>query len=504
MKTYMKSLAEHLPLPTAAAMKPGRPLLAIFCLAALSLTARAQQADEVSVTFVRENGRSETRHYPKDSTRLDWREQGLTSITLSSGWTNLKRLNLSNNQLWNLTLPEGLTSLRTLFLSGNGLWSLTLPEDLTSLETLDLGGNNLRSLTLPEGLRSLAQLDLSGNRLWGLTLPEGLTNLRTLDISHNAASSVKGRYPDEFFFSGNGLTGLTLPEDLTSLETLRLEGNLIKELLVPQGFDLSQLTLSGLSKDDVTYYDPAGEQVFVTIEGHVVEGLRTLYYPKAATQLILAGLELNSVTFSKGWTNLKVLNLAGNDLEWGLTLPEDMTSLQWLHLAGSDLGSLTLPEGLTSLEWLNLGDNDLTSLTLPEGLTSLRGLEIGDNELVSLTIPEDMTGLGRLYLRNNPIVALRLPRGFPRLDEIYFRGFFKDGVTYYDPAPVSPPTVEPPPVPVPPTVEPPAELEFMLQWADSVEGPWTRATRATITEGVVRLPNEGGKRFFRLVPAGGD
>ncbi|MCS1416214.1 MAG: hypothetical protein M2R46_03962 [Verrucomicrobia subdivision 3 bacterium] len=335
MKNHVKSLAKHLPHPTAAAMKPGKPLLAVLCLAALSLTARAQQADAVSVIFEVGRGSSETHHYPKDTTQLDLSQRELTgSVGFSRGWTNLKGLDLS----------------------GNDLQSLTLREDMTSLEWLNLANTGLQSLTLPEGLMSLKWLNLASTGLRSLTLPKGMTNLEWLNLSniHNLRS---------------------LPEGLTG--------------------------------------------------------------------------------------SLKSLYLSGNRLE-SLTLPKDMTNLEWLDLSST---------------------HNLQSLTLPEGLTNLKGVDLGGtDDLRSLTLPEDMTSLRILDLTSAPIGVLRVPRGF-NLSELDLRGFFKDGVTYYGPPPV----------------EPPAELEFMLQWADSVEGPWMPLV---VSDGVVRLPNEGGKRFFRLAPAG--
>ena len=139
--------------------------------------------------------------------RLNLHNNQLTSFTLPEGLANLESLILGNNQLTSFTLPEGLMNLRWLSLFNNQLTNFTLPNGLTSLEGLYLFDNQLTSFTLPEGLTSLTSLGLGGNQLTSFTLPEGLTNLEYLDIFNNP------------------LTSFTLPEGLTSLERLDLGAN---------------------------------------------------------------------------------------------------------------------------------------------------------------------------------------------------------------------------------------------------------------------------------------
>ena len=156
---------------------------------------------------------------------------GISSITLPNGLTNLRSLNLYNNQLTNFTLPNGLTSLEGLYLGDNQLTSFTLPEGLTNLRWLPLFSNQLTNFTLPNGLASLEGLNLRDNQLTSFTLPEGLTNLEYLSLGGNPWLTnvtlpndlTNLEYLDIF---NNPLTSFTLPEGLTSLERLDLGANL--------------------------------------------------------------------------------------------------------------------------------------------------------------------------------------------------------------------------------------------------------------------------------------
>ena len=157
---------------------------------------------------------------------------GISSITLPEGLTNLEWLDLSFNQLMSFNLPEGLANLETLDLWCNQLTSFTLPEGLINLETLSLGWNQLTNVTLPDGLASLKWLSLSRNELTNFTLPEGLTNLERLELRDNQ------------------LTNVTLPEELMSLEGLMLYNNQLTSLTLPEG--LENLTSLGLCGNQLT------------------------------------------------------------------------------------------------------------------------------------------------------------------------------------------------------------------------------------------------------------
>ena len=108
-------------------------------------------------------------------------------------------------------------------------------------------------------------------------------------------------------------------------------------------------------------------------------------------------------------TQLKSLDLSGNQLE---ALPESLgqlTQLQWLHLGENQLTALPESLGqLTQLRELYLGTNQLEALPESLGqLTQLQSLDLPRNQLTAL--PESLgqlTQLRELNLADNQLTAL--------------------------------------------------------------------------------------------------
>ncbi|MBP3484155.1 MAG: leucine-rich repeat domain-containing protein [Oscillospiraceae bacterium] len=81
--------------------------------------------------------------FPSDSETVEATDLGLTDISRVSGFTNLKHLDLSKNQISSVSALSALTSLETLDLSDNKITDVSPLHSLTGLKQLWLGGNNL-------------------------------------------------------------------------------------------------------------------------------------------------------------------------------------------------------------------------------------------------------------------------------------------------------------------------------------------------------------------------
>lgn len=182
--------------------------------------------------------------------------------------------------------------------------------------------------------------------------------------------------------------------------------------------------------------------------------------------------------------------------------------LEKLDVSNNQLTELWSNSEMTSLQELKVSGNQLKRLTFPKGLRNLRILRLSGNQLVSLTLPSDMTGLRELWVGGNPIEEIDVPRGLD-LSGLVLKGFDKADVTVNG---VLPPQPEPeePITPIPPISPPnpipspaPCDVQFILQSAPSIYGPWrTVSVTVQITDGHICLPNNGQRaRFFRLVPA---
>ena len=81
--------------------------------------------------------------FPSDSETVEATDLGLTDISRVSGFTNLKHLDLSKNQISSVSALSALTSLETLDLSDNKLTDVSALHSLKNLKQLWLGGNDL-------------------------------------------------------------------------------------------------------------------------------------------------------------------------------------------------------------------------------------------------------------------------------------------------------------------------------------------------------------------------
>lgn len=239
-----------------------------FLLPALlvSLTGQSAQAQPTLIIQGERAGAAFEIQFPADVADLDFSNFGLTSITLPEGLTNLKTLNLGDNDLLSLTLPDDLTNLEELYLYNNRLHFLALPNDLINLKTLNINNNKLNSLVLPKGLANLETLSIGNNHnLRSLTLPEGLRNLTYLNLASSRLES------------------LTLPSGLANLETMNIYGGNLTSLILPEG-------LASLKKLDLrlNYVPTPLETLFVRGD---------LYNSIQANRVSIAGINLEKVTF---------------------------------------------------------------------------------------------------------------------------------------------------------------------------------------------------------------
>ncbi|XP_059489280.1 insulin-like growth factor-binding protein complex acid labile subunit [Neocloeon triangulifer] len=274
-------------------------------------------------------------------------------------WTNLEKLDISNNHLEILPsrLLNGLNGLRQLDLSRCHLYFIypSCFKDFALLKELYLEDNSLTEIEENQfqELSALWLLHLWGNRISKLTNASffGLGELRHLDLSHNrihAISSdvlaplIKLKHLD---LSNNRFQ--VLPGDLLRynihLEVFKFESNFKGSLFNPdaewlQSIELPQGLLSDLRKlKRVSFADSA-----------------VAFVPR----FLLRGSE-----------SLTHLDLRGNRLS---TIPkfflQDVQNLKWLDLSHNNLENLTddfLSRTSSSLEYLNLSSNSLA--TMPKG-----------------------------------------------------------------------------------------------------------------------------------------
>ena len=221
--------------------------------------------------------------------------QGIENIVGLEFATNLKLLDLDDNQILDISALSGLTNLITLFLGDNQISDISALSDLTNLASLSLSNNQISDISLLSGLTNLSALYLDDNQISDISALSDLTNLASLSLSNNQISDISAL------------------SDLTNLTEVSLSNNQISDISA-----LSDLTnLSALWLDDN---------------------------------------QISDISALSGLTNLITLFLHNNNISDVSSL-SGLSSLRWLYLDNNQISDISLLSGLTNLIGLRLPYN---------------------------------------------------------------------------------------------------------------------------------------------------
>lgn len=353
-----------------------------------------------------------------------------------SGLSELKRLNLADNNIW--TIPNGvfcpLYSLRYLNLTKNHInevsqvgfaenesndakdsfYSSMSPSGKTcntGLEQLDLSYNNLISIpnNCFSALRSLNYLHLDSNQLTILddNSFKGLEKLQFLDISNNKLIAL----PPEIFentkelkrlhFANNSLAVLApgIFERLNQLEVLDLANNELTSSWINRDtfVGLSRLIVLKLNNNKLKKIDQfVFRELFtlqaLNLESNYIEQISQNAFTdlRNLRQLLLSNNDLKIVD-SRNFAGLQSLNqliLESNEISnIHPAAFDNLTKLVDLSLNDNKLNSIPGSiKRLQNLQALDLGKNqiDVIDGDAFEGLEQLTGLRLTDNQITSI------------------------------------------------------------------------------------------------------------------------
>jgi len=140
----------------------------------------------ISETFFRPKFSFCVKNERKEKTYLDIHQQDLTGALNLNGFTNLKALKCSNNQLTNLILPVN-NQIKRLNCHSNKLTSLPINLNPETLTELNISNNNfsIQDLTIFSQLVNLETLSVSNNQFTGSLAPlASLSKLKKLCIAN--------------------------------------------------------------------------------------------------------------------------------------------------------------------------------------------------------------------------------------------------------------------------------------------------------------------------------
>ena len=186
------------------------------------------------------NQNSFTRNSEKQLTGLNLCGQNVSSQEVQKLFeqedlSQLKALNLSENNLTELTIPDEALSLCHLNVSENpSLTHLEFKTALSDLETLDASQCALETFNLPEGFKQLRNLDLRKNALQRITIEGDCPRLESLHVGANQlkAFSLPAGYGEllYLYLLNNQIAQLIFHSRLSKLKTLHLRNNQLRQL----------------------------------------------------------------------------------------------------------------------------------------------------------------------------------------------------------------------------------------------------------------------------------
>lgn len=187
--------------------------------------------------------------------RFQARGEGIRDLSFLEGLTQLKELDLWDNDIEDLSPLASLTGLRELWLPYNLISDLSPLAGLDKLVQLKVYGNQIKSLEPLRGLTSLNTLDLRGNPLepGALACLRKCKRLGMLDLSNTGLGDVSGL---EFcrthvldLQNNPNLTGLEVISTMKRLSCLSLDTEVARrydvQALAPQLIEYGEL--DGLS-----------------------------------------------------------------------------------------------------------------------------------------------------------------------------------------------------------------------------------------------------------------
>ncbi|PNH06744.1 Protein phosphatase 1 regulatory subunit pprA [Tetrabaena socialis] len=167
---------------------------------------------------------------------LEFRDNHLSNIPDLNGFTKLRRLECSYNQIRNLIPLSDLDSpaLEELYVASNKVTAITALSHLTSLTLLELGSNRIRVVENLESLTALRELWLGRNRISKVEGLATLTALRRISLQSNRLTSMAGLEActalEELYLSHNGIQRLEGLGPLARLKMLDVSSNRLTAL----------------------------------------------------------------------------------------------------------------------------------------------------------------------------------------------------------------------------------------------------------------------------------
>ena len=303
-------------------------------------------------------------------------------------------IDLSNKDIKELNGIEYLSNLKELNLENNQLKKINLRYN-ELLTNLNIANNNLDRINLNFN-KNLEYLNLSKNNLSKFdTLP--ISKIKKLDLSNNSIEDIK----------------LTNMKDILSL---RLKNNKLKEVNLKNNLKLEELDISFNDIKELSYFS---NLTSLDIENTNIEDV---IVNKELKRVNIASTKFKNIDFIKNLENLEDLNIANTNISI-LDLSK-YTNLKTLNISDTYLDKLNIKDNLflqilkaskahiknidlnsnKDLEIIDLSNNKIEEIDL-KSLINLKKLNLSNNKLKTIDLNKNKN-LISLFLNSNELIEL--------------------------------------------------------------------------------------------------
>jgi internalin A len=254
---------------------------------------------------------------------------------------NLRRLDLTGNEIADVSPLSKLVNLRELQLNINQITDISPLSKLVNLQDLYLGFNQITDISPLSKLVNLQDLDLGYNQITDISPLSELKNLEVLDVGGNEPTDYSG----------------------------------IRELK----------NLTSLHVSDIAMYDVS----------HILE-LKNL------SELILTSSQISDFSFLSEYKNLSALQLYSSQIT-DISFIYNLNKLTELSLISNQIRDIRPLSSLKDLEILYLYTNQISDISSLSELKNLKTLSIWENNINDVSSLYGLTNLTYAGLRGNPI-----------------------------------------------------------------------------------------------------
>ena len=366
---------------------------------------------------------------------------GLTSITIPSSVTNIGNYTFYNcSNLMSITIPNSVITIgNSAFANCKNLTNVTMGNSITNIGNYAFDScSNLTSITIPDSVTTIGSYAFSKcSNLTSVTVGNGVKTIGTraffvcyklnnvyitdiekwCDISFSEDESNPLCHAENLYLNGNLVTELVIPEGVTSIGDYAFNGCRLTKVTIPSSVTSIGTGVFAECSDLTSIVVNSNNAVYSSSGNCLIE---------IACKKLIAGCKYSYIPTNGSVTSIADHAFYGCNYLTSITIPESVTSIgneafAWCR----NLTRVTLKNGLTSIGDYAFNYCDkLSSITIPNSVTSIGvGAFRGCYAITSIKIPFGVTSIGNYAFEScKGLTSITLPSSVTSIGVSAFNG----------------------------------------------------------------------------------